>query len=50
MLRGFITVSKFSTFDKTKTKTYIKNLRHGVLHNYGCCLHGFEILDFLFRF
>ena len=24
--------NKFSTFDKTKTRTYIKNLRHGSLH------------------
>ena len=24
--------TKFSTFDKTKTKTYIKNLRHSSLH------------------
>ena len=25
-------LTKFSTFHKTKTKTYIKNLRHGSLH------------------
>ena len=48
-LIGFVQ-TELSTFDKTKTQTYIKNLRHGSLHMNLICEDFVFLCRFLSRF